>query len=242
MEYALIYNRIRQFLYALYLTNRYGFRLKNIPDPMEKKRVRLEYARALLSRLNIDVRIENREKLPLDGQYLLFCNHRSIIDPLVIDIALGKTGIFGLWISKKELYNSPFFGMAIRHGGCIRVDRDKHQTKHFFSDIKRGIEEGSSIFIFPEGTRNKSQEALLPFKGGIRLISSRNRIPMLPVYIETHTGDVLDRALSDSSRKQEVTIVIGDRIEYAQKNDPETVYREMFKLERAAFDKAISEK
>jgi len=236
----LIYNRIRQFVYALYLTNRYGFKLKNIPNPREKKRVRLEYAQVLLSRLNIDVKIENEKKLPLNGQYLLFSNHRSIIDPLVIDMALGKTEIFGLWISKKELYNSPFFGMAIRHGGCIRVDRERQQMKHFFSDIKQGIEEGSSIFIFPEGTRNKGTETLLPFKGGIRHISVKNRIPMLPVYIKTHTGDVLERALNDSSRRQEVTIMIGDTIAYAQKSDPEAAYREMFQLGEAVIDQDIS--
>ena len=229
-ECSLNYNQISQFVYALFLTNRYGFQLRKIPDPMEKKRLRLEYSQKLLDRLNISIKVENPEKLPKEGQYLLFSNHRSIIDPLVIDIALKETGIFGLWVAKKELYNSPFFGMAIRHGGCVRVDREKHQTGHFFSEIKKGLEQGSSIFIFPEGTRNKSEEALLPFKDGLRIIAIKNRLPMLPVYIRTHTGEVLGRALKEKHIQQEVTIVIGDTISYKEKRDPEAIYREMFGL------------
>jgi 1-acyl-sn-glycerol-3-phosphate acyltransferase len=231
-ECLLNYNQIKQLAYALFLTNRYGFRLRKFPDPMDKKRLRLEYSQKLLRRLNISVRVENADKLPKEGQYLLFSNHRSIIDPLVIDIALKDTGIFGLWVAKKELYNSLFFGMAIRHGGCVRVDRERHQPSRFFSDIKQGLSEGSSIFIFPEGTRNKGSEALLPFKDGLRIIAIKNRLPMLPVYIQTHTGEVLGRALKEKGIQQEVVIVIGDMISHKEKRDPEAIYREMFGLDR----------
>jgi 1-acyl-sn-glycerol-3-phosphate acyltransferase len=216
--------------YAFFLTNRYGIKLAKAPDPSEKKRWRLEYSQILLSKLNLRVSVENHKKLPLDGQYLLFSNHRSIIDPLLIDIAFKSSKIFGLWVSKKELYDSLFFGMAVRHGGCVRVDREENNMSLLLSDIKDGLAEGSSIFIFPEGTRNKTSKDLLEFKNGFRAIALKNKLPMLPVYIKTNSGRVLQNTLRDSSEAPEITIVIGDIINYKSK-DPEAEYRTMFGLD-----------
>ena len=132
--------------------------------------------------------------------------------------------------TKKELYDSLFFGMAVRNGGCVRVDREENNMSLFFTDIKNGLAEGSSIFIFPEGTRNKTSNDLLEFKNGFRMVALKNRLPMLPVYIKTNTGEVLKKALEDSSKEQEITIVIGDTIDYREK-DPKAAYRTMFGLE-----------
>jgi len=107
------FQKIKLAIYALFLTNLYGFKLKKVKEPLEKKRVRLHYAQTLLKKLKISVEVKNREKLDSDKQYLLVSNHRGIIDPLVVELALSKTNIFGLWISKKELYNSPFLFVMV---------------------------------------------------------------------------------------------------------------------------------
>ena len=223
-------NQIKHLFYALYLTNSFGFRLRKIKDPLEKKKLRLLYAKAQLDVLNIDIKVENAEKLPNDGQYLLVSNHRTIIDPPIIEIALEDTKIFGLWVSKKELYNSLFFGLFVRNAGSVLLDREKSQMSGFFSDIKKGVKEGSSIFIFPEGTRNKTDAPLTPFKEGSRIIAVKNKLPMLPVYIKGNAAQVLKDALNDSSEKRQITVVIGDIIDYKEKIDLETVYRKRFSL------------
>ncbi len=224
------FNQIKQLFYALYLTNSFGFRLRKIKDPLEKKKLRLAYAKAQLDVLNIEVKVENAEKLPSQGQYLLISNHRTIIDPPIIEIALENTKIFGLWISKKELYNSLFFGLFVRNAGSVLLNREKSQMSGFFSDVKKGVKEGSSIFIFPEGTRNKTDKPLSTFKEGSRIIALKNRLPILPVYIKTNAGEALKNALKDNTQKQELTIVIGDMIDYKEKGDLETLYRERFSL------------
>jgi len=224
------FNQIKQLFYALYLTNSFGFRLRKIKDPLEKKKLRLAYAKAQLDALNIEVKVENAEKLPSQGQYLLISNHRTIIDPPIIEIALENTKIFGLWISKKELYNSLFFGLFVRNAGSVLLNREKSQMSGFFSDVKKGVKEGSSIFIFPEGTRNKTDKPLSTFKEGSRIIALKNRLPILPVYIKTNAGEALKNALKDNTQKQELTIVIGDMIDYKEKGDLETLYRERFSL------------
>jgi len=224
-------NKIKLAIYALFLTNKFGLKLKNIPQPLEKKRVRLEYAETLLAKLKISVDVKNREKLPLDGQFLLMSNHRGVIDPLIVELALKETSIYGLWISKKELYNSPFFGVFVRNGGAVLLDREKSQMGGFFSDIKSHTKEGSSIFIFPEGTRNKSEKSLIEFKEGFRIIALKNRLPILPIFIRTHTDEVLGTSLNDKHANQVVSVEIGDRIDYKEKRNIEEIYKEMFRIE-----------
>jgi 1-acyl-sn-glycerol-3-phosphate acyltransferase len=75
--------QINMAIYATYLTNKYGFKLKKVKTAKEKKALRLEYSLTLLSKLNISIKVTNKENIPNDGKYLLISNHRSIIDPLI---------------------------------------------------------------------------------------------------------------------------------------------------------------
>jgi len=226
----LTFNAVKQLLYGLYLTNSFGYRLTKTNDPMEKKRLRLGFSEAQLKTLNISVNIENKEKLPIEGQYLVVVNHRSIIDPPITEVALKHTDIFGPWISKKELYNSFFFGLFVRNAGSILLDREKSQMSDFFADIKKAVKRGESIFIFPEGTRNKTEETLTSFKEGSRIISLKNRLPILPLYIKTDAEKTLKNALDDKSLAQTITIVVGDLIEYKDKSNLEEQYRTRFSI------------
>jgi 1-acyl-sn-glycerol-3-phosphate acyltransferase len=219
-------------LYATFLTNRYGLKLKKITSDAEKKRVRLEYAQKLLSALNINVVVKGEERLTKEGQFLLISNHRSIIDPLIIEIAIKDTDIFGLWISKKELYNSFFFGLFTRNGGSILIDRESKEMSNFFKDIKSNVDNGNSIFLFPEGSRNKEETDLSNFKDGARIIALKNRLPILPVYIGINTNDVLKSALKNRQQQLHVTIEIGDYIDYKDRSvELEEAYRNIFNLQ-----------
>jgi len=217
--------------YALVLTNYFGFKLRGISDPVEKKAFRLEYAETLLKKLKISVEVLNKEKVPKEGQFLVISNHRGIIDPLVLEMALKESSVFGEWIAKKELYNSPFFGLFVRNAGAILLDREKSQMSGFFADAKKVVKEGSSIFIFPEGTRNKSEASLIEFKEGFRIIALKNRLPILPVFIRTHTNKALGNALNDKNIEQTITIEFGDIIDYKERGNIQEMYRKMFELD-----------
>ncbi len=224
------FNEIKQAVYALYLTNSFGFKLKKTSNILGKKDLRVQYSETQLESLNINVKVLNKEKIPEDGQYLVICNHRGIIDPPVLEIALTNTNIFGVWVSKKELYNSPFFGLFVRNAGSILLDREKSQMSGFFADTKKAVKEGSSIFIFPEGTRNKTENSLIEFKEGFRIIALKNRLPILPVYIRTNTNKVLGNALQDKTLNQTVEVEFGDLIDYKERGDIESSYKEMFRI------------
>jgi 1-acyl-sn-glycerol-3-phosphate acyltransferase len=218
-------------IYTTYLTNLYGFKLKKTNDSKEKKHLRIEYAQRLLNKLNIEVSVINKEKLPQEGQFLLVSNHRSVIDPLIIEIATRDTELFGYWIAKKELYNSFFFGSFVRNGGTILIDRDSSQMGEFFADIKARVKEGISIYVFPEGTRNKAGTELGEFKEGSRIIAVKNRLNILPVFIRSQANEVLMSALKDEKKKRTIEIVIGDIIDYKEKSmSLEEAYKKQFNI------------
>jgi 1-acyl-sn-glycerol-3-phosphate acyltransferase len=224
------FGAIKHLFYGLYLTNTHALRLRKMDDPQKKKAERLRYAKRQLDGLGISVAVDNHEKIPATGQYLLISNHRSIIDPPIIEMALADTDIYGLWISKKELYNSPFFGMFVRHGGSILLDREQDQMGGFFADIKAEVKAGNSIFIFPEGTRNKTEAPLDEFKGGSRIIALKNHLPILPVHIKTNAREILKAAIADDKTPRTIHVEFGDLIDNRSREDLREVYREMFGL------------
>lgn len=226
------FNQIKMALYATFLTNYLGYKLKKANSSKEKKELRLLYAKTLLGKLKLDIKIINEDKLPKDGQYLLLSNHRSVIDPLIVEIALEHSSIFGHWISKKELYNSFFFGLFVRNAGTILLDRENSKMGTFFSDIKERTKVGESIFIFPEGTRNKTDADLGEFKDGSKIIAVKNRLNILPLYIHNQANEKLMDSLKDGKLHRTIEIEIGDIIDYKDKSMPLVdSYKKQFNLD-----------
>ncbi len=224
-------NQIKSALYALVLTNKYGLKLKKVSTPEELTRLRLEYSEVLLSKLNIDVEVIGREKIEQGGQYLILSNHRSIIDPLIVEIAFKNKGIYSLWIAKKELFNSFFFGVFTRNSGSILLDRESSQMSSFFNDIKASVLQGYSISVFPEGSRNKENTPLAEFKKGSQIIAVKNKLQILPVFIKTNTNEVLMESIKHNTRDLKVTIEIGDLIDYKDRSRTlEEAYRHQFNI------------
>lgn len=215
-------------IYATYLTNLYGFKLKKAKNHTEKKKLREDYSLKLLSKLNITIEVLNKENIPKDGQYLLASNHRSILDPSIIEVALMNTKIYGFWVAKKELYNSLFFGSFTRNAGSILLDRESANMAPFFKDTKAVVKDGFSIFIFPEGTRNKQDTPISTFKEGARLIALKNRLNILPVYIKTNANKVLKEAIEKRTKDLKIQIQIGEIIEYKDKTPLEENYKKQF--------------
>ena len=222
--------QIQMAIYALFLTNKFGFKLTNTSNA-EKQKLRHEYSSTLLSRLNIEVVATGLDNFDPKGQYLLISNHRSIIDPCIIEVALNNISALGLWISKKELYNSFFFGKFVRNAGTILLDRESKKMTPFFKAIKEGLNEGANICVFPEGTRNTNGTALGEFKEGSQLIAVKNRLPILPVHIKNNAHEILSRAIKKREKSLKIEIEFGEVIDYKDRSMPlEQAYRKMFNL------------
>jgi 1-acyl-sn-glycerol-3-phosphate acyltransferase len=217
--------------YATFMTNYYGLRLRFATTSQDKKRLRIEYAKKIFRTLHLNIKIVHKEKLPKYGQFLLISNHRSIIDPLIIELATEDSNIFGHWVSKKELYNSFFFGLFVRNGGSILLDRDSALMGGFFTEIKECVKAGDSIYIFPEGTRNKGHSELSEFKDGSRIIAVKNRLPILPIFIRSQAHEVLMASLKDKKKLRSIEVEIGSIIDYKDKSlSLEEAYKKQFNI------------
>ena len=225
------FNQIKMALYATYITNLFGYKLKKVNSSQEKKSIRIDYSNTLLSCLGIDIKVLNPQLLPKEGQFLLASNHRSVIDPLIIEIALQDTKIFGHWISKKELYNSFFFGLFVKNAGTVLLDRATAQMSAFFADIKKCVKAGDSIYIFPEGSRNITQEVITPFKDGSKIIAVKNRLNILPIYIKNNANEILMRAIKEKDYTNTIEVEVGEIIDYKDKTlSLEQAYKQRFHI------------
>lgn len=123
-------------------------------------------------------KIVGREKIPKDGGVILAGNHRHIFDPCM-PILSTKRPVH--YMAKKELFNSPI-GWFFKVVGCIPVDRDHDNTDSKEAALEV-LREGEVLGIFPEGTRNKSLNGLLPFKYGAVSMSNKSGALIVPFAI-----------------------------------------------------------
>jgi 1-acyl-sn-glycerol-3-phosphate acyltransferase len=121
--------------------------------------------------------------------------------------------------------------MFTRNAGTILLDRDSKQMGSFFRDIKASVENGFSISVFPEGTRNKTDAVLAEFKEGSQIIAMKNRLPILPVFIKTNANEVLMESIKNDTKDLKVVIEIGDVIDYKDRSSTlEELYKIRFNL------------
>lgn len=78
---------------------------------------------------------------------------------------------------------STFIGRDVFNSVLIQRDRE-NRTQDPIAQMADAIDSGSSLIVFPEGTRNQTEEPLLPFKSGIfHLAEARPDIDFVPVWI-----------------------------------------------------------
>lgn len=221
--------KIKLAIYSLFLTNIYGLKMKN-KTLEEKKELRIEYSIKLLKKLNIEVETEiiSKEIIDFDKKYLIIINHKSILDPLVTEIALKDTKIKGLWIAKEQLAKSIFFGTFVRNAGTVLINRENPDIKKLLLDTKKGVNNNCSLYIFPEGNRNKSDKIIQEFKSGANVIAMKNKIDILPIYIETDMAEVSRETINKQINKK-IKIKIGDLIDSKERNIEER-YKNIFQI------------
>lgn len=166
-----------------------------------------------------------KENIPTDTAVLYVGNHRSYFDIILGYIAVpGITG----FVAKKEMNRYPLLRVWMRYIHCLFLDRD--DIRQGLQTILSGVEKvksGISIFIFPEGTRNKSDDEFLPFKAGSLKIAEKSGCPIIPVAI-SHSDDIFEKHLP-KIYKTTVVIEFGVPIcpafldKEARKNLPDTV-------------------
>lgn len=114
---------------------------------------------------------------------LIVANHRSPID---IIIMLERFG--GTVLSRSDLRGWPVLGAAAYHGGTIFVDRDDERSgMKAIREIRRRLQAGQTVIVFPEGTTYRGDE-VRPFAGGAFAAARGLDVDLLPVGVAYDDG------------------------------------------------------
>lgn len=126
------------------------------------------------------VQIEGREKIRPDAAYVMVANHQSLLDILV----LFRLFVHFKWVSKVENFRVPCIGWNMWLNRYIRLRRgDRASIAEMMDACERTLAEGSSVMMFPEGTRS-SDGRLRAFKPGAFALAQRTGAPLLPIVVQ----------------------------------------------------------
>jgi len=140
------------------------------------------YARKVSSwiiRLTIFFTVEVKgEEDPAAQMYLI--NHQSDLDICILE-TISKKDLS--WVAKKELFDVPFFGLAMSIPEDIPVERQsKTALIRLLKNSKDRLNKGRVITMFPEGTRSKNFR-MLPFKSGAKVVADKYQLKVQPIVL-----------------------------------------------------------
>ena len=151
--------------------------------------------------------IEGREKIRDDTTYVMVANHLSLLDILV----LFRIFKHFKWVSKIENFRIPCVGWNMTLNRYIKLRRGNRESiKEMMAACERTLRAGSSIMMFPEGTRSKTG-VLQPFKPGAFELAIRTRVPLLPIVL-SGTSDILPKRGFVLRGRHPISITILDPI------------------------------
>ncbi len=125
-------------------------------------------------------KVIHKERYNKKKKYVVTSNHFSNLDSLIHIVKFKKKFRF---ISKKELFKTKFTNWVMRHLGAIPIDRG-NISPSAFKEILSVLNNNGQLFIYPEGTRNKSNSnEMQEAKDGMVVFASRGDAEIMPMLI-----------------------------------------------------------
>lgn len=153
-------------------------------------------------RLRVKPQVDSLRNKP--SSCVIIANHQSNYDLFVFGNVVPYRTVC---IGKKSLKWVPLFGQLFWLAGNVLIDRGNAQKarRSMLTTTHTLQHEETSIWVFPEGTRNLG-ESLLPFKKGAFQMAIAAGVPIVPVFVSTYvtqmklnrwnSGDILIRSLA----------------------------------------------
>jgi 1-acyl-sn-glycerol-3-phosphate acyltransferase len=177
------------------------------------------------------LKVEGRDKISKDQTYIYVSNHQSLVDIL----AAFSLFTHFKWVSKGELFTIPFIGWNMYLNRYVRLKRGKKSnTRRLYRACERHLKRGSSVYIFPEGSRS-SLDQPRSFREGAFVLAKRHNIPILPIAI-LGTKD----ALSNTWKSDHLSLENAESAENDILNRPKRASMEVKVLDPILPDEALS--
>jgi len=154
-----------------------------IPDPQKSKYHRFLsqiWMGAFLLLSGCTFKVKGKEVFNGLENAIIVCNHNSLIDIPVSTPFLARAN---KTIAKKSFVYVPIFGWIYQFASVI-VDRKSNESRRkSYEEMKRVLNSGLDMLIYPEGTRNKTNNPLKSFYDGAFRLSVDTGKPIVPVVI-----------------------------------------------------------
>ena len=126
------------------------------------------------------LRIRGREHFAPGQNYVVVCNHRSLMD-----VPITSPGIPGAnkTIAKSEMAKIPLFGIIYKRGSVLVDRKSDASRKESYRTMRWVLENGMHMCIYPEGTRNKTDKPLKEFHDGAVRLAAESGKPIMPTVI-----------------------------------------------------------
>jgi 1-acyl-sn-glycerol-3-phosphate acyltransferase len=180
----------------------------------------------------IRFKVKGKNKLDKKQSYIYTSNHSSYLD--VVSMVQCVPGQFRP-LAKIELSKIPVFGLIVR-SACVLVDRGSNESrKASLAKLKEKIRSGISIFIFPEGKMNRTENLLAEFYDGAFRIAIETETPVVPMVI-LNARNLMPRQKKIVIRPGTIYTIFGDPIDVSgytlenQKELKEKVYKVMHRM------------
>ena len=146
------------------------------PDPKKTNRFiacSRVWMTIFLNLIGCPLQVRGREQFRPDVPYIVVCNHNSLID-----VPVTSPGIPGgnKTIAKIEMARIPIFNLIYKTGSVLVDRKSDASRRESFAKMKEVLNMGLHMCIYPEGTRNKTDQPLKSFHdGAFRLAVSTQR-------------------------------------------------------------------
>lgn len=125
------------------------------------------------------ISLKGQKNIRRKKTYVIISNHQSALDIVV----LYRLYTHFKWIAKRELFNVPFVGWNLTLNRHVPIERSSTRSAVVMMQKAIGhLKQGSSILVFPEGTRS-TDGAVKRFKDGAFIIAKKAEVAILPVVI-----------------------------------------------------------
>ena len=128
----------------------------------------------------IRLTIKGRSQFKKGENYVVVCNHNSLMD-----VPLTSPGIPGAnkTIAKIEMSKIPLFGIIYKRGSVLLDRKNDESRKSSYMEMKHVLSQGMHMCIYPEGTRNKTDDPLKSFHDGAFKLSYETGKKIIPCLI-----------------------------------------------------------
>lgn len=138
------------------------------------------WMQVFLTLIGCPLRVRGKEHFAKGKNYVVVCNHNSLMDiPVTTPFIPGANKTIG----KKSFAKAPVFGIVYIRGSVL-VDRNSNESRRrSYDEMKKTLAKGLHMVIYPEGTRNKSNDPLKSFYDGAFNLAIDTQKEVMPTLI-----------------------------------------------------------